>query len=551
MIAGIAARLSPVKDIPTLLRAMALACRENPRLKLLIAGDGEDRQKLENMARDLGLAGKVFFAGWLSDVNSFYNAIDINLLTSISETFPYSLTEGTRMHRATIASHVGGVPVLIDDGINGFIFEPGDEKQLARHLVTLAGDGELRRAFGERIYEKASREFSIDRMVEHQLEIYESILKRDARQKSRKRDGVIICGAYGHGNAGDDAILKSIIQSVKELDGSMPVTVLAKNTESVKKRYRVNASHTFNLLKMAAAMRKSVLYINGGGTLIQNVTSQRSLWYYLFTLWLAKALGNKVDLYGCGIGPVRGRRNIRLVKRVLDGSVDTITLREEDSVEELRGFGVNRPEIRLCSDPALVLSPAPEEAVSVYMDKHGLKEGTRYICFMLRGWTDFKSKAPALAACADEAWERYGLEPVFLSLNIFHDTYAAQQVTPFMKAPYKILDDWAEPEMLIGLLGHMEVVVSMRLHGLIFSSLSGVPLVGVGYDPKIASFLRYLGEGTCIELPDVDRENLSQALEKAVESLPRRKELQERAQRLKAVERENIRAVARLLGMLE
>ncbi len=551
VIAGIAARLSPVKDIPTLLRAMALACRENPRLKLLIAGDGEDRQKLENMARDLGLAGKVFFAGWLSDVNSFYNAIDINLLTSISETFPYSLTEGTRMHRATIASHVGGVPVLIDDGINGFIFEPGDEKQLARHLVTLAGDGELRRAFGERIYEKASREFSIDRMVEHQLEIYESILKRDARQKSRKRDGVIICGAYGHGNAGDDAILKSIIQSVKELDGSMPVTVLAKNTESVKKRYRVNASHTFNLLKMAAAMRKSVLYINGGGTLIQNVTSQRSLWYYLFTLWLAKALGNKVDLYGCGIGPVRGRRNIRLVKRVLDGSVDTITLREEDSVEELKGFGVNRPEIRLCSDPALVLSPAPEEAVSVYMDKHGLKEGTRYICFMLRSWTDFKSKAPALAACADEAWERYGLEPVFLSLNIFHDTYAAQQVTPFMKAPYKILDDWAEPEMLIGLLGHMEVVVSMRLHGLIFSSLSGVPLVGVGYDPKIASFLRYLGEGTCIELPDVDRENLSQSLEKAVESLPRRKELQERAQRLKAVERENIRAVARLLGMPE
>ena len=63
-------------------------------------------------------------------MNSFYNAIDINLLTSISETFPYSLTEGTRMHRATIASRVGGVPVLIDDGVNGLIFEPGDETPL-------------------------------------------------------------------------------------------------------------------------------------------------------------------------------------------------------------------------------------------------------------------------------------------------------------------------------------------------------------------------------------------------------------------------------------
>ena len=65
VIAGIAVRLSPVKDVPTLLKAMQIACRENPRLKLLIGGDGEDRQKLEAMTRDLGLTGKVHFAGWI------------------------------------------------------------------------------------------------------------------------------------------------------------------------------------------------------------------------------------------------------------------------------------------------------------------------------------------------------------------------------------------------------------------------------------------------------------------------------------------------------
>lgn len=549
VIAGIVARLSPVKDIPTLLKAVKIASSQNPHLKLMLAGDGEDRQKLEQMAKDLGIADRVCFAGWLNDINSFYNAIDMNLLTSLSETFPYALTEGTRMHRATIASNVGGVPVLIDDGVNGLIFEPGDEKQLAQHLLTLANDAQLRQTFGERIYEKASREFSIDRMVEHQLEIYESILKRDARQKSRKRDGAIICGAYGHGNAGDDAILKSIIQSVKELDDSMPITVLAKNTESVKKRYRVNSFYTFNLPKMVAAMGKSQLYINGGGTLIQNVTSQRSLWYYLFTLWLAKLLGNKVDMYGCGIGPVRGEKNVRLVKKVLDGSVDTITLREGDSAEELKSFGVSHPEILLCSDPALVLTPSPEEDVAVYMKKHGLQPGEKYLCLMLRTWHDFGEKAPALAACADAAYEKYGLKSVFLSLNIFHDTQAANQVVPYMKAPYVILDDWAEPELLIGLLGHMEAVVSMRLHGLIFSSLSGVPLVGVGYDPKIASFLKYLGEGSCVELEDVTQENLCAALDQAVASLSRRDQLREKAQRLKNVERENIQAVARLLGL--
>lgn len=547
VIAGIAARLSPVKDIPTLLRAMKIACEKTSHLKLLLAGDGEDREKLENMAKELGIADKVCFAGWLSDINSFYNAIDINLLTSLSETFPYSLTEGTRMHRATIASNVGGVPVLIDDGINGLIFEPGNEQQLAQHLLTLVEDPELRKTFGERIYQKASHEFSIDRMVEHQLEIYESILKRDARQKSRRRDGTIVCGAYGHGNAGDDAILKSIIQSVQELDDTMPITVLAKNTQSIKKRYRVNSIYSFNVPRMFSAMRKSVLYINGGGTLIQNATSRRSLWYYLFTLRLAKFLGNKVDMYGCGIGPVRGEKNIRLVKKVLDRSVDTITLREKDSMTELESFGVKRPEILLSSDPALVLTPSSQLDVDIYLKKHGLQAGQKYICFMLRTWQGFEDKASAFASCADRAYEQYGMTPVFLSLNIFHDTSAAQKVAQKMKSPYHILDDWAEPELLIGLLGHMDVVVSMRLHGLIFSSLSGVPLVGVAYDPKIGSFLKYLEAGTCIELGDVSEKALNNAVKHAVELLPQRKELQEKAQKLKDMERQNIQAVERLL----
>ena len=551
VIAGIAVRLSPVKDVPTLLRAMKIACEKNSHLKLLIGGDGEDRQKLETMTQELGLSDRVCFAGWLNDVNSFYNAIDINLLTSISETFPYSLTEGTRMHRATIASNVGGVPVLIDNGVNGLIFEPGNEQELAQHLLTLTEDKQLRDTFGERIYEKASREFSIDRMVEHQLEIYESILKRDARQKSKKRDGTIICGAYGHGNAGDDAILKSIIHSVQQLDPTMPITVLAKNTQSIKKRYRVNSIYTFNLPKMFAAMKKSVLYINGGGTLIQNATSWRSLWYYLFTLRLAKFLGNKVDMYGCGIGPVNGEKNIRLVKRVLDRSVDTITLREKDSMQELESFGVHQPEILLCSDPALVLEPSSDVEVDAYLKRHGMKSDKRYFCFMLRTWYGFDAKASVLAACADRAYEKYGLEPVFLSLNIFHDSAAAEKVTRLMKAPYLILDDWAEPELLMGVLSRMDTVVSMRLHGLIFSSLSGVPLVGVSYDPKIDSFLKYLDTGTCIDLPDLTTEGLNDAVDQALASLPQREELREKALKLQKVERQNIQAVARLLGLSE
>lgn len=551
VVAGIAARLNPVKDYPTLLKAMKLALEQNPHLRLVAAGDGEDLESLKSLASSLGISDRVCFAGWVKDMNSFYNAIDINLLTSLSETFPYALTEGARMHRATIASRVGGVPVLVDDGKNGLIFTPGNERELAEHLVTLSKDKALRENMGELLYQKASTEFSIDRMVEHQLEIYRSILEREARkaENAGKRDGVIICGAYGHGNAGDDAILKSIIQSVRQIDRHMPITVLAKNTASIKKRYRVDSLYTLNVLKMLLAMRKSKLYINGGGTLIQNATSQRSLWYYLFTLRAAKLLGNKVDMYGCGIGPVTGSRNIRLVAKVLDRSVDTITLRERDSMEELRSFGVTRPEIRLCSDPALALEPCSDNDAALYLKKHGLVPHGKYLCFMLRTWYGFSAKAQAFAACASHAYKAYGLTPVFLSLNVFHDTNAAMQVTEYLDCPYFVLDDGAEPEMLISVLSYMDAVVSMRLHGLILSSLSGVPLVGVSYDPKIGSFLKYLENDSCIELADVTAENLTAAVDQAVKLIPRREELREHALRLKAVERGNAEAVRQLLEL--
>ena len=547
VVAGIAARLNPVKDYPTLLKAMKLACEKNPHLKLIAAGDGEDREKLAEMVKALGIADRVHFAGWVQDMNSFYNAIDINLLTSISETFPYVLTEGARMHRATIASKVGGVPVLIDDGQNGLIFTPGDAEELAKHLVALADDPQLRKTFGDRLYEKARQEFSIDRMVEHQIEIYNSILTREKRQKANKRDGIIVCGAYGFGNAGDEAILKSILQSVRQMDPYMPITVLAKNAESIKKRYRVDSLYTLNVPEILWAMRKSKLYINGGGTLIQNSTSYRSLWYYLFTLRAAKLLGNKVVMYGCGIGPVTGKRNKRLVKNVLEHSVDSITLREEDSLGELRSFGISSLQMGLSSDPAFALSPASDEERDAYLTRHGLSPDGKYICFVLRTWYGFFERTDDFAACAEYAYRQYGLTPVFLSMNIYQDTRAAEPIISKLSCPYFVLDDFAHPELLISVLSSMQAVISMRLHGLILSSFSGVPMVGVSYDPKIGSFLKYLGIGECINLKEVTEEKLCKAVDDILGKEGLKEALLQNAERLKALEHGNIEAVKRLL----
>ena len=181
VVAGIAARLNPVKDIATLIRGFAMAHQDFPKLRLLIAGDGDEMDNLKALAAELGVSKEVCFAGWVSDTDSLYHAIDINTLTSISETFPYALTEGARAGLPTVSSQVGGVSYLIDHGSNGFLFQPGDAKALAGHLLTLAKDADLRKTMGRRLYEKADREFSIEATIQRQLDIYETILRYEKK----------------------------------------------------------------------------------------------------------------------------------------------------------------------------------------------------------------------------------------------------------------------------------------------------------------------------------------------------------------------------------
>jgi glycosyltransferase involved in cell wall biosynthesis len=229
VIVGIAARLSPVKDVGTLIRAFARAVARCPRLRRLIAGDGPELEKLKALAKRLGVSERVCFAGWVPDMDLFYQAIHINALTSLSETFPYALTEGARMSLPTVGSNVGGIPYLIEDGVTGFLFPPGDDALLAERLVALAEDEALRRKLGENLYEKASRDFSVKRTGRRQIEIYETILRRSRRPAGR--DGVIICGAYGRGNAGDESILEAILKQLRRIDPDLPIWVMSRRPE--------------------------------------------------------------------------------------------------------------------------------------------------------------------------------------------------------------------------------------------------------------------------------------------------------------------------------
>ena len=548
VVVGIAARLNPVKDMSTLVRGFAEGHKTCSRLRLVIAGDGEERQKLGDLARELGVEKEVTFAGWISGgMDRFYSALDINALTSLSETFPYALTEGTRFHLATVATAVGGIPYLIDQDVNGYLFTPGDWQSLGHYLAALGNDDALRHEMGEKLYEKASSKFSIQSTVDTQLHIYEEIIRRHNRPK-RDRDGVVICGAYGRGNAGDDAILEAILQEMRAIDPDMPITVLTKDPKATRLTYRVRTAGRMDVLTWKKAMRHAALYINGGGSLIQDVTSRRSLWFYLHNIQAAHKAGCKVQMYGCGIGPVLREQHRQLAARVLNASVDVITLREPDSLKELQSMGVTKPEILLTADPALTLPAANSDEIDSVLLRSGIPPRGNYLCFALRNWKGFEEKAPLFGQAAQYAYETYGLTPVFAAVEKHLDPVAGRLAAAGLEIPHYFLDDAGSAGTIIGALSRMQAVVSMRLHALIFAAGQGIPLAGVVYDPKVSAFLRYIGQENFQDLSSLTLERLKAMIDQAV-GAPISPEAQAAAvQKLRQTEQVNMETARRLLG---
>ena len=481
----------------------------------MIAGEGDDKKKLKDLAKQLKIEDRVCFAGWVPDIDTFFAASDITVISSLSETFPYSITEGVREGCAAISSDVGGMSDLIEHGKGGFIFQPGDVSALAEYLYQMCSDDELRGRFAKHLYQKASKEFSIERMKNTQLSIYETLIRRNKKKKEKKRYGVMICGAYGRGNAGDDAILKAVVNTMRNLDPDMPIYVMSRNPMETRLQNRVNSFYIFHVFTFIRRLLGCKLFINGGGSLIQDVTSTRSLYYYLFTLYMAKLLSCRVLMYGCGIGPVEKASNRRLSANVLNRSVDIITLRDDTSLEELRSLGVDRPKISLAADSAINLEPAGMEETDAYFALEGVPKNGRYICFALREWKHL-DRSLEIANTADYAYEKYGLVPLFLAAEFPKDVRPAELVAEKMKAPYYILRKPRSVEVTIALLRRMELVCAMRLHALVFSASAQIPVIAMSYDVKVSGFMKYIGSDLCLPFETVSANKLCEMLDRAL-----------------------------------
>ena len=514
VIYGIAARIDPVKDMTTLVKAFSKTVAACPNARLLIAGIGDQEQEIRALAAEACPEGTVHFAGWVSDMNSFYHALDVNMLTSISETFSYAITEGARMHCATICTPVGGLPKVVIDDETGYLVAVGDVQQMAERMIALARDPKLRARLGSAIYEKVKAEFSVEAMGKRQEEIYRSVLNRH-RREAEGRYGAVICGAYGKGNAGDDAILVCMIRQLRQQDPDLPITVMTRKPRQTAVQTGVSTVHIFNTLAAGRVMKRSQLYISGGGSLIQNVTSNRSLQYYLYSIRQAKRLGCKVMMYGCGIGPVNGEKYRARAAKVLEEHVDLIALRDRESLETLRGFGVHTPRVRVTADPALLME-GDDAAAGRFLSRSGLNPDGHYSLFVLRPWDGTQEKLSAICAAADYGWERYGLAPLFYTLEPGRDDEITRTAASMVKAPCQILPPVADGKALCGLMGRMELVVSMRLHALVFACARQARVAAISYDPKVSGFMGYLGSECCVELHQVTENAMRDLIDHAM-----------------------------------
>jgi len=167
----------PVKGQEDLLRAMADVLREAPRARLLLVGDGARRPALERLARDLGIAERVTFAGHRRDVPALLARSAVAVSASHAEGISNAVLEAMAARLPVVATAVGGNPELVRDGVSGFLVPPRSPARLARRIVALLGDAALARRMGEAGRAIAEREFGVEQMRRSYDELYTAVVE--------------------------------------------------------------------------------------------------------------------------------------------------------------------------------------------------------------------------------------------------------------------------------------------------------------------------------------------------------------------------------------
>ena len=193
---GYVGRIMPEKDLETWLRAAAIVARKFPEAQFVLVGEGKDdrtARQLKRLAGDLGIAARTHFTGYRFDLLPVYAAFDIFLLTSRREGLPNSILEAMALALPVVTTDVAGARELVANGCTGYVLPQGDHAGLARALITLAENDQLRLQLSQFGRERVKRDFSFESRITRIESLYERILGLD-HQTSVSLHGAEVAG---------------------------------------------------------------------------------------------------------------------------------------------------------------------------------------------------------------------------------------------------------------------------------------------------------------------------------------------------------------------
>jgi len=359
---------------------------------------------------------------------------------------------------------------------------------------------------------------------------------------------LVISGYYGYGNTGDEAILAALTDELRHRYPDVQLTVLSADPEVTARHYGVEAIPRWSLPAIWQALRGADLLISGGGGLIQDATSRLSPLYYLAILRLARLAGTPYMIFAQGLGPLRCRLTRWATARCFRGAA-AITVRDEPSAQLLSQLGVTAPPVEVTADPALLLAPCPPHRTDELLRELGLSEAAPLIGIALRSWVGFDVVRPAAALIRHLHQSQAG-RVLLIPFQPDEDLNLAWRVASEAAVPVTILDQALEPRELLGVVSRLDLLVSMRLHGLIFAASAQVPAIALSYDPKVEAFASRAGQPT-IALSELTGDELIRQADSLRQAGGKQAdELAEKAGQLRSAARRNFAVLDTLLQSL-
>lgn len=280
---------------------------------------------------------------------------------------------------------------------------------------------------------------------------------------------VVISGYYGADNFGDEAILETLINRLRKNDAK--ITVLSSNPEKTIKLYGVNAVKKFDLFKVIKEILLSDMLISGGGSLLQDVTSVKSLFYYLWVILIAQIFRKDVIIFAQGIGPINNFLGEFLTKILLK-KCRWVSVRDDKSLFLLRGWGIKCE--RVC-DPLYDLTlPAytPKNVVGIQLRSFKTVSEKLLITLANRVAIDFADKNIEIYSFQDsndlEICKHF--ESILLSIN------------PNLKTSVIYGKNIKE---IINLMANLEYLIAMRFHAVLLALKYGIKTLAINYDYKV------------------------------------------------------------------